>query len=153
MTEVAGRDSDDGSTHACCHGASACVFTKALLSRAARCELAVRQSVGEADVLRCSSPVAHTNCSTLAALMRERAGFALRLPRPPAPLVHARALQLQCGGLTALQDLLEAATPDVHGLVGLAHERHGSLMELPWQRLVEAIVAWQPRRRHRDGSP
>jgi hypothetical protein len=32
-------------------------------------------------------------------------------------------------------------------MVGLAHERHGSLLDLPWQDLVEAIVAWQPRRR------
>ena len=146
-------DGSEGASPSCCHGASACVFTKALLAQAARCELAVRQSVGEADVLSCSSPVAHTNCSTLAALMRERASFALRLPRPPAPLVHAKALQLQCGGLTALQGLLDAPSPEVHGLVGLAHERHGSLMDLPWQLIVEAMAAWQPRRRHRGTSP
>lgn len=146
-------DGRETAATSCCHGASACVFTKALLAHAARCELAVRQSVGEADVLSCSSPVAHTNCGTLAALMRERASFALRLPRPPAPLVHARALQLQCGGLTALRGLLDAPTPDVHGLVGLAHERHGSLMDLPWQRLVEAMAAWQPRRRHKGTAP
>jgi hypothetical protein len=137
----------------CCHGASACVFGKALLAHAARCELAVRRAVGEADVLSCSSPVAHTNCTTLAALMRERAAFALRLPRPPAPLVHARALQLQCGGLRALQQVLEAEVPDVHRMVGMAHERHGSLTALPWQALVDAMKAWQPRRRQRAPEP
>jgi hypothetical protein len=132
---------------ACCHGASACVFTKALLAHAAQCELATRQSAGETDAVVCGSPVALTNCATLAALMRERAGFALHLPRPPALLMHAKALQLQCGGLAGLQHALEVPQPDVHRMVGLAHERHGSLLDLPWQAIVEAIIAWQPRRR------
>lgn len=137
----------------CCHGASACVFTKALLAQAARCGLAVRQAVGEGDALVCTSPVAHLNCGTLSALMRERAAFALRLPRPPAPLVHAKALQLQCGGLAALQALLQAPQVGVHDLVGLAQERHGSLMDLPWQTLVQSMSTWQPRRRYRGPPP
>jgi hypothetical protein len=137
----------------CCHGEQACVFTKALLAHAARCELAIRHSAGEIDALTCSSPVARTNCATLSALLRERAMFTLRLPRPPAPLVHAKALQLQCGGLRGLQQVLDAPHADVHGLVGLAHERHGSLLELPWQELVDAIAAWQPRRRRPGASP
>ncbi len=145
-------DEPAASVPSCCHVASGCVFAKALLAHEARCELAQRQSVGEADALVCSSPVAQVNCGTLAALMRERAGFALRLPRPPAPLVHAKALQLQCGGLTALRIELQAPQADVHTMVGLAHERHGSLMDLPWQALVQAMAAWQPRRRYK-GPP
>ena len=129
------------------------MFTKALLAHAARCELAIRHSAGEIDALTCSSPVARTNCATLSALLRERAMFTLRLPRPPAPLVHAKALQLQCGGLRGLQQVLDSPHADVHGLVGLAHERHGSLLELPWQELVGAIAAWQPRRRRPGASP
>ncbi len=129
------------------------MFTKALLAHAARCELAIRHSAGEIDALTCSSPVARTNCATLSALLRERAMFTLRLPRPPAPLVHAKALQLQCGGLRGLQQVLDAPSADVHGMIGLAHERHGSLLELPWQQLVDAIAAWQPRRRCPGASP
>lgn len=146
-------DEPGSGTPSCCHGASACVFTKALLAHAAQCELAQRQSVGEADALVCGSPVAHVNCGTLAALMRERAGFALRLPRPPAPLVHAKALQLQCGGLAALHAQLQTPRADVHAMVVLAHERHGSLMDLPWQPMVVAMAAWQPRRRFRGPAP
>jgi hypothetical protein len=138
----------DDAGSSCCHGASACVFTKALLARAASCELASRQAVGETDAFSCGSPVAHANCTTLSALLRERAGFALKLPRPPSPLMHGKALQLQCGGLLALRGALDAPQADVHRMVGLAHERLGSLLELPWQSLVDAIVAWQPRRRH-----
>ena len=145
-------DDPASAASSCCHGAAACVFTKALLAHAAQCSLAQRQSVGEADVLACPSPVARVNCDTLAALMRERAGFALRLPRPPAPLVHAKALQLQCGGLAALREQLQTPQDDVHAMVGLAHERHGSLMELPWQPMVMAMAAWQPRRRFKGSA-
>jgi hypothetical protein len=152
-TERADVDSRDSPSNSCCHGAWACIFTKALLARAAGCELATRQAVGETDVLVCSSPEAHAHCATLSDLLRERATFVLRLPRPPTPLMHGKALQLQCGGLSGLQQVLGEAHADVHRMVGLVHERHGSLLELPWQALVDAIAAWQPRRRHPGAGP
>jgi hypothetical protein len=133
----------------CCDSDTACVFAKALLARAASCELATRRAVGERDLLECPSPVARTNCGTLAALLHERARFALRLPRPGPPLIHAQALRLQCGGLAGIQQALGATSDDVHRLVGQAHERHGSLTELPWAAVVATVVDWQPRRRRR----
>lgn len=136
----------------CCHVAHGCVFAKALLAREAECECAGRASVGEATQLDCRSPVAHANCETLAALLHERARFALRLPPPGRPMMHAQALRLQCGGLQALHAHLQGPARDVHRMVGAAHERHGSLADLPWAALTAAIVAWQPRRR-RAGAP
>lgn len=131
----------------CCAGPDACVFTKALLAQAARCGLAERQAAGERDLVTCRSPVAHHNCETLAALLRERATFVLRLPRHGAPIEHAKALRLQCGGLGGLRRALAADEPDVHVLVLTAHERWGSLLDAPWHEIVPAIVAWQPRMR------
>lgn len=137
----------------CCGGPAACVFAKAVVARSVGCELARRGTVGESELVRCASPVAHTNCSTLAALLRERATFALKLPRHGAPLVHAKALQLQCGGLLALRRVLGPETPadvpDVHRMVALAQQRWGSLVDAPWGEIVPALAAWQPRRRHR----
>ena len=133
----------------CCDSDQACVFAKALLSHSAGCELAQRRSVAERVLVECSSPVARTNCGTLAALLHERARFALRLPGPGRPLIHMQALRLQCGGLTALQQVLGGAERDVHRLVGIAHERHGSLTELPWAPRVDALAAWQPPKRGR----
>jgi hypothetical protein len=141
-------DDRGSAASSCCHGPSACVFTKALMACSASCELATRHAMGETDAMTCGSPVAHANCTTLSALLRERAGFVLRLPRPPSLLTHVKALQLQCGGLDALQRILEAPENDVHRMIGLVHERHGSLLDLPWQAMVDAIAAWQPRRRH-----
>jgi len=133
----------------CCDIAQACVFSKALLARAARCELSQRTCAGDNEGLACTSPVARINCGTLAALLHERARFALRLPPPGRPLMHVQALRLQCGGLAALQQVLSAPDADVHRLVAGAHERHGTLAELPWEPLVSALVQWQPRQRRR----
>lgn len=137
----------------CCDSATPCVFARALLAHAAVCELVERRSAGERDVLECPSHVARTNCRTLAELLHERARFALRLPRPGTPLIHAQALRLHCGGLAGLQRTLGAERADVHRMVGAAHERHGSLTGLPWEAIVESVVQWEPRRRHRPPAP
>jgi len=136
----------------CSDSARACVFSKALLAGAARCELSQRVCLAERELLECGSPVARINGGTLAALLHERARFALRLPAPDRPLMHVHALRLQCGGLTALQREFEMAGPDVHRMVGSALEKHGSLADLPWTSIVAAIAAWQPRRRARPGG-
>ena len=149
-------DNDAPGRISCCNsgaGSAACVFSKALLARSAVCERAERRSVGERELIECSSPVALMNCGTLAALLHERARFALRLPRPGHPVAHVQALRLQCGGLIGLQQALAATHPDVHRMVGAAHERYGSLTELPWGVIVQALKQWQPRRPRRQPPP
>lgn len=138
---------------ACCESGAVCVFAKALLARAAVCELACRRSVGERELIECSSVVARTNCSTLAALMHERARFALRLPSPGHPMIHAQAMRLHCGGLIGLKQALGVTQPDVHAMVGVAHERYGSLTELPWDSIVRDLVGWRPHARRRTDAP
>lgn len=137
----------------CCNAASSCVFATALLARAAVCECSVRRSAGERTLVDCNSALAHGQCSTLAALLHERARFALRLPGRGRPMVHALALRLQCGGLLGIQRSLAAARPDVRCMVVAAHERDGSLTELPWEAIVQSIRAWQPHRARRTTPP
>jgi hypothetical protein len=138
----------------CCGVVHGCVFAKALLAHAARCECAGRRQSGEATVIDCHSPVAHHNCETLFALLAERGRFALRLPPASRPMLHAQAMRLQCGGVAALREHLRGAEneqaaedADVHRLVQAAHERHRSLADLPWAELVPRMQAWTPRRR------
>lgn len=135
----------------CGDTAPGCVFARALLARSATCELSQRRTVGEQEMLACTSPVARINCATLAALLHERARFMLHLPPPGRPLMHVQALRLQCGGLTALRQTMAAGDSDVHRLVHAAQERHGSLADLPWQPIVLALAQWRPRRR--GGKP
>ncbi|MBL8341301.1 MAG: hypothetical protein JNL30_07510 [Rubrivivax sp.] len=153
-------DSDDAFA-GCCHVPHGCVFTKALQSRIADCVHATRRSVGEATALDCLSPPAQANCQLLAALLHERARFALKLGAGGQPLRHVQALRLQCGGLLALQRQLGPASPGgtparvacVHGLVGQAQARHGSLTELPWPQLVADLARWAPRQRATGRAP
>src|SRR5689334_18372974 len=110
------------SAPSCCESDQPCVFSKALLARAASCELSKRTCLAERELLECTSPVARLNCETLAALLHERARFALRLSPPGRPLMHVHALRLQCGGIAALAGVLEAGSKDVHSLVRTAQE-------------------------------
>lgn len=135
VSSCCGDDNEDG-----------CVFAKAILSRAAVCEQSSRRQVGEREIVACGSVVARFNCSTLAALMAERARFALRLPGPGRPLMHAQALKLQCGGLVGLQHVLELERPEVQSMVGAALERYASLDTLPWEQIVRSLASWTPRR-------
>ena len=127
-----------------------CVFEKALASGCAQCATSIRRALAEREAIGCASPTARTNCATLAALLRERATFALRLP-PGGPLPHAATMRLACGGLDGLRRCTASGEPDVHRLVAAAQARYGSLADLPWPQVVEAVVAWQGRRR--AGSP
>lgn len=126
---------------------SACVFAKAVLSGCAQCTLAKRTAMAEREVVTCNSAVAHINCSTLSNLFRERAVFALRLPRHGEPIVHATAMKLQCGGLRGLQQAVQAAHSDVHAMVQSAMADGASLLDLPWDQMVASISAWETRRR------
>lgn len=144
-------DDAPGAGAACCGGPESCVFTKSLLAQHARCALARRQAVGERDLIHCGSAVARINCATLAALLRERSTFALRLPRSGAPIEHAKALRLHSGGLAGLRQALQTDDPDVHAAVQQAQARWGSLLDAPWERIVAAVVAWQPRPRRAPG--
>lgn len=146
-------EDDPPAPAACCESGAVCVFAKALLARTAVCGLACRRSIGERELIECSSVVARANCGTLAALMHERARFALRLPSPGQPLIHALALRVHCGGLIGLQQALGATQPDVHAMVGVVHERYASMSELPWASIVRDLVAWRARPRRRADGP
>ncbi len=126
---------------------SPCVFERAILAGCAQCELSKRHALAEREVVACSLEVARINCTTLENLFHERATFALRLSRPGVPVVHAKVMKLQCGGLRGLQLALATPAPDVHAMVQQAKANDASLLELPWAAIVAEIVAWQPRRR------
>jgi hypothetical protein len=129
----------------------ACVFEKAIAAGCATCATSVRRALAEREAIGCTSPTARTNCTTLAALLQERATFALKLA-PGGALPHAVTLRLACGGLAGVRECVEPGTTDVHRLVVAAQQRFGSLVELPWHDVVASIVAWRTRRRVGGGS-
>lgn len=133
-------------------GHARCPFEKAILSAQCACELSDRFSVAEQMGVNCRSDIARTNCTTLLALMRERARFALKVTDTSANLPFGKEMKVMVGGLIGLQgQLLTGPGPgqvdNIHALVQQAQARYGSLEALPYQELVKAITVFQPRRR------
>jgi hypothetical protein len=129
-----------------------CPFEKAILSAQCACELATRFSVAEQMGVNCRSGIARNNCTTLLALMRNRARFALKVTDTSESLPFGKEMKVMIGGLIGLQALL-APEPDagrvgnIHALVRAAQESYGSLEALPYQEIVKSITAYQARRR------
>lgn len=129
-----------------------CPFEKAILSAQCACELADPFSVAEQMGVNCRSDIARTNCATLLALMRERARFALRVTHTSVNLPFGKEMKVMVGGLIGLQGQLvtgpgSGQVDNIHALVQQGQARYGSLEALPYQELVKAIAAFQPRRR------
>lgn len=128
-----------------------CVFENALLSGCAVCELSASHAVAERQIIACTSPVARVDCGQLAALLREKSAFALRLTSTQRILPHAMMMKIQCGGLQGMQQVLDpaAAQPDVRRMVLKGRERYGELAMLPFSEIVQGVAAFQSRRRHK----
>jgi hypothetical protein len=128
-----------------------CVFENALLSGCAVCELSASHALAERQIIACTSPVARVDCGQLAALLREKSAFALRLTSTQRILPHAMMMKIQCGGLQGMQQVLDpaAAQPDVRRMVLKGRERYGELARLPFSDIVQGVAAFRLRRRHK----
>lgn len=137
-----------------------CVFAAALARRSAICELAVRPAGNEGRSPRkllCAQPLARAACAEFDGLLREKSVFVARRltarpgdqhassPLSSAPGATVTLLQIQCGGLCGLRDVLDtsAPAPNVHHLLGLAQQAPGQLPALPWERIIRAIARWR----------
>ncbi len=131
-----------------------CPFEKAILSAHGACELATRFSIAEQMGVNCRSDIARNNCTTLLALMRERARFALKVTDTSDSLPFGKEMKVMIGGLIGLQRLILKAEDvtrvnNIHALVRQAQEKYTSLESLPYQEIVKSITAFQGKRRGR----
>lgn len=145
-----------------------CPFERAILARYSACPLAERQNIAEREAVACGLPTAREQCAALRALLRQNSAFALKLTQVDGPLVHAKEMKVQCGGLQGVQqavapgaaavaqvEALASGTEalpmvaDVHGLVQAALAKFGDLQRLPYSTIVQSVVAYQIRRRRR----
>jgi len=129
-----------------------CPFEKAILSAQCACELATRFSIAEQMGVNCRSGIARNNCSTLLALMRERARFALKVTDTSDSLPFGKEMKVMIGGLLGLQRLMPTQADasrvnNIHALVQQAQEKFSSLELLPYQEIVKSITAFQNKRR------
>lgn len=123
-----------------------CVFERSMLRRCVDCELGVRRNIAEREAVGCRDQAAHALCKGFKERLKHAAMFVLKVTHPDDPLPHAKELKLQCGGLAGLRACVgEAGTPSVAADLRTALARYGSLDELPYQDLLPAIRAFEPR--------
>ncbi|MEA3413416.1 MAG: hypothetical protein U9R74_18050 [Pseudomonadota bacterium] len=130
-----------------------CVFEKALASRVCACDRAHHFALADREGIACTSGASRTDCDSLLGLLRNASRFTLQLTRIDGPLPHAREIRVQNGGLLGLQ---HATSPDVQdttrvenvaALVDEAKSIYGSLGQLPYDRIVKSVLAFQGRRK------
>lgn len=126
----------------------ACSFEKAIVSRSCGCRYANRHNVRSRQIINCQSEEGQKLCVDMLNQIRKSASFALGNAQAPSALPHAKALQIQCGGLTGLQNALDKVeqnqrVSDIYSLVKRAMKRYGSLGELPEQDIVRSIASFK----------
>lgn len=133
-----------------------CVFAKAILRRCAGCSRSQKVFIAEREAVACQSPRGHQRCSALVEQLRENALFALRLKEIDGPLPHGKEMKVECGGLLGLRSVAEGEdaehVDDIDALVTVSLERWGGLEHLPYSRIAQWVVKYQPRRRRQGGS-
>jgi len=130
-----------------------CVFERAILRRCCGCQHAIRRYIAEREAAGCKDAAAHAVCTALKQQMRHAAAFTLKLKlaHPDEPLPHGKQLKLQCGGLLGIAQLTTenalSEVADIHAALSAAIHQYGSLEQLPYQEIMQAIRAYEPRPR------
>ncbi len=126
-----------------------CAFQKALLTRRYACRHEQRINIGEREAIGCRNALAYRECTALLVRVRQAGRFAVKQTHMDAPFAHPKELKLQCGtvlGLAAMS-ATAATTNDIYGLIEEACACYGSLDQLPYVFVVQAIAAFEPRQR------
>lgn len=129
-----------------------CAFEKALLARCCQCSLALSMNIAEREAVGCTDAAQRETCLALRGQLRKNSAFALKMAQSNEPLPHAKEMKTQCGGLRGLQKILSASAEvgdvnNVSALTRLALERYHTLDKLPYSEIMQAVAAFEIRRR------
>lgn len=130
-----------------------CVFERAILCRCCGCECSIRRNIAEREAAGCKDAASHDLCAELKKELRRAAAFTLKLAHPDEPVPHTKELKLQCGGLLGVERISspDAAGPVVNiiGALSAAAKRFDGLANLPYQEIIHAVHAYEPRPRRK----
>jgi hypothetical protein len=130
-----------------------CVFEKAINARRCSCEQSARFNLADREGVACKSGTGNAMCAGLLETLRRNARFSLRLTHADGPLPHAKEIRVQVGGLLGVQQLIGPdSTPqdtvnNIYALCKSTYARYKNLQGLPLDRIMQAIVSFQGRRK------
>ncbi|MDM8564665.1 hypothetical protein QUF74_03335 [Candidatus Halobeggiatoa sp. HSG11] len=125
-----------------------CIFRKAILSNKFGCEKFQRLNIAERESINCNSSDAHKICTTLLNLLIVNSQVALHLSDIEQQIPHNKAMQLQCGGLLGIRDVLELTGEviNIYALIKQSLSEFQNLENLPYQNIVGTIIHYKARK-------
>ena len=129
-----------------------CIFEKAITNRRCDCQLKRKFVIATRECVACQSEIAMKRCTRVLDSMRNNARFTLKVVTVNGPMPHNKELQVQAGGMLALQHLMNSqpdldlqTTVNIHQTMETAMEKYGDIDNLPYGELVKGIVKYQAR--------
>ncbi|MEE9328260.1 MAG: hypothetical protein V3U71_13325 [Cocleimonas sp.] len=139
-----------------------CIFEKSITNRRCDCNLKRRFLIASREGIACVSEDAVKRCTRVLDSMRNNARFSLKVVTVNGPMPHNKELQVQAGGMLALQKLANPELDDVDTINGEqatvdninhvmenALQQFGSMEDLPYGEIVKSIVKYQSRPKRR----
>jgi len=151
-----------------------CVFEKAINSRICNCSRAIRFNLADREGVSCQDDMAQKNCVNLLSLLRDNGRFLLQQTTIEGQLPHNAEIKIQNGGIQGLlsvvstrattmpskhavsskhpKDTSSNTSPNEHDIAGLvtaAVQQYQSLEQLPYSNIMQAVSAFQTRRKRR----
>jgi len=130
-----------------------CPFRKAILGGACGCSLAAKTHLPSGCSVTCKDDVAWDRCEALLDHLVGAAQFVLHYVDGTDSLTHGKLMKVQHGGLFGLCAMLDNGNEqvsDIHGLLGKAVTRYGSVANIPVEPLLPYIKAHENRKRKKD---
>ena len=129
-----------------------CIFEKAITNRRCDCALKRRFVLATREGIACRSEQALTRCTSVLNSMRNNARFSLKVVTIDGPMPHNKELQVQAGGMLALQILLSGVADseqktvvNVDDTMQKALSEYSSIKQLPYGEIVKGIVKYVSR--------
>jgi len=151
-----------------------CVFEKAINSRICNCSRAIRFNLADREGVSCQDDMVQKNCVNLLSLLRDNGRFLLQQTTIEGQLPHNAEIKIQNGGIQGLlsvvstrattmpskhavsskhpKDTSSNTSPNEHDIAGLvtaAVQQYQSLEQLPYSDIMQAVSAFQTRRKRR----
>ncbi len=129
-----------------------CIFEKSITNRRCDCQLKRKFVIATRECIACQSEIAMSRCTHVLDSMRNNARFSLKVVTVDGPMPHNKELQVQAGGMLALQNLMTSmpelelkSVVNIHQTMETALEKYGDTENLPYGELVKGIVKYEAR--------
>lgn len=131
-----------------------CPFQKAIVKGSFACSLSRKILIAEREAVVCEQHHEREYCRDVLQKLKEKSVFALKLVDTTKSLPNNKELQLQCGGLSGINALVNKNNQpaDIVSLMRELQDRYSTLDNLPYFSLVRFISHYQVRNKSaRDG--